>query len=247
MRALLRPALDRIGFNPRPGEANRQARLRQHLVQTLALHAGDRDILSRAARLGRAWIGTDGRLHPEAVSPDLRDVCVAAPARTGDAALFDAVLTRLRATEVGSDRNALVLALAEFHQPELRERARALTLTPELRLFEKVAVLLIQGTDPEVWRDAWDFTVAHQDELAQALPESAIRYLPYAQSACTEADAATISRAFAGRADRVPAVAYDASKAEEIARICAAVRQKQAPVLEQALHARAGRRAASGG
>ena len=247
MRALLRPALQRIGLSPRPGETNRQARLRQHLVGTLALHAGDREVLSRAARLGRAWIGTDGHLHPEAVSPDLRDVCLAAAGRTGDAALFDAVLARLKATEEGSDRNALVLALSSFKQPELRQRARALTLTPELRLFEKVAVLVIQGTDPQLWRDAWDFTVEHQDELAKALPESAIRYLPYGQSACTEADAATISKSFAGRADRVPAVAYDASKAEEIARICAAVRQKQAPVLEQALQAPAGRRAASGG
>ena len=219
MRALLRPPLDRIGFAPRAGEPTRQARLRQSLVQTLALHAGDRQVLSRAARLGRAWIGTDGRLHPEAVSPDLRDACVAAAARTGDAALFDGVVARLRTTQVGTERNALVLALSEFRQPELRERARALTLTPELRLFEKVAVLLIQGMDPDRWRAAWDFTVAHQEELAQALPESAIRYLPYGQSACTPEDAAAITRAFAGRADRVPAVAYDASKAEEIARI----------------------------
>jgi alanyl aminopeptidase len=237
MRALLRPALERIGFSPRPGETNRQTRLRQRLFQTLALHAGDRDVLSRAARLGRAWIGTDGHLHPEAVSPDLRDICDAAAGRTGDAALFDAILARLKATEEGNDRNALVYALSSFRQPELRQRARALTLTSELRLFEKVAVLLIQGTDPRMWRDAWDFTVEHQDELAKALPESAIRYLPYGQSACTEADAATISKSFAGRADRVPAVAYDASKAEEIARICAAVRSRQAPVLEQALRA----------
>jgi alanyl aminopeptidase len=53
MRALLRPPLDRIGFAPRAGEPTRQARLRQSLVQTLALHAGDRQVLSRAAGLGR--------------------------------------------------------------------------------------------------------------------------------------------------------------------------------------------------
>jgi aminopeptidase N len=238
IRALLRPALDRLGFTPRSGESTRQARLRQHLVETLALHAGDRQILSRAAQLGRAWIGTDGRIHPEAVSPDLRDACVAAAARTGDLALFDTVLARLRTTEMGTERSALVRALAEFQQPELQERARALTLTPELRLFEKVALLVIQGRnpgDPDRWRGAWDFTVAHQDELAQMLPESAMRVLPYAQSACTEADAAAISPAFAGRADRVPAVAYDASKAEEIARLCAATRARQAPLLDQAL------------
>ncbi len=247
MRALLRPALQRIGFSPRPGETNRQTRLRQRLVGTLALHAGDPEVLSKAARLGRAWIGTDGHLHPEAVSPDLRDICVAAAGRTGDAGLFDAILARLKGTEEGNDRNALVLALSSFRQPELRQRARALTLTPELRLFEKVAVLLIQGTDPRMWRDAWDFTVEHQDELAKALPESAIRYLPYGQSACTEEDAATISKSFAGRADRVPAVAYDASKAEEIARICAAVRSRQAPALQQALRSRSARPPAPAG
>ena len=241
MRGLLRPALDRLGFTPRKGESTRQARLREKLVTTLALHAADRRVLSRAAQLGRAWIGTDGRLHPEAVSPDLRDACVAAAARIGDAALFETVLARLRTTELGTERDALVLSLAQFQQPELQERARALTLSPELRLFEKVSLLVIQGREPDRWRGAWDFVVAHQEELAQALPESAIRYLPYAQSACTDEDAATISRAFAGRADRVPAVAYDASKAEEIARLCAAARLRQGPLLDRALRQPSGR------
>jgi aminopeptidase N len=241
IRALLRPALDRVGFTPRPGESNRVARLRQLLVKTLALRANDQQILARAAKLGRAWIGTDGRLHPDAVSPDLRDACVGAAARTGDAALFDTVVARLEATEVGTERNALVYALSLFKQPELRARARELTLTPRLRLFEKVEVLIVQGNDPDRWRDAWDFTVAHQDELAKALPESAIRYLPYAQSACTDEEAAAIPKAFAGRADKVPAVAYDASKASEIARLCAAARARQAPVLQEALRAAPGR------
>ncbi|HZW89638.1 MAG TPA: hypothetical protein VFF12_11210, partial [Myxococcaceae bacterium] len=152
-----------------------------------------------------------------------------------------AIVARLKTTEVGTERQALVLALAEFQQPELQERARALTLTPDLRLFEKVTVLIVQGMNPDRWRGAWNFVVAHQDELAQALPESAIRYLPYAQSACTEEDAAAIPRAFAGRADRVPAVAYDASKAEEIARLCAVARLRQAPALDRALRQRPGR------
>jgi alanyl aminopeptidase len=241
MRGQLRPALDRLGFTPRKGESTRQARLRLHLLATLALHAADRGVLTRAAKLGRAWIGTDGRIHPEAVSPDLRDACLAAAARTGDGTLFDTIVARLKTTEVGTERQALILALAEFQQPELRERARALTLTPELRLFEKVALLVVQGSNPDHWRGAWDFVVAHQDELAKALPESAIRYLPYAQSACTEEDAAAIPRAFAGRADRVPAVAYDASKAEEIARLCAAARLRQAPALDRALRQGPGR------
>jgi hypothetical protein len=69
-----------------------------------------------------------------------------------------------------------------------------------------------------------------------------MRLLPYGQSACTAEDAAAISRAFAGRADRVPAVAYDASKAEEIARLCAAARVLQAPALARALRAQPARK-----
>jgi len=206
----------------------------------LAIDAGDPDVLARAARLGRAWLGTDGRLHPEAVSPDLRDVCLVAAGRTGDAALFDTVLARMRATEVGTDRYALIRALASFRQPELQARARELTLTPEFRLIEKVLVLVVQGSEPEHWRDAWDFTVAHQDELSQALPESMLRFLPHAQSACSDEDAAAIPRAFAGRADRLPAVGYDASKAAEIARLCGVARARQAPALARALAPREG-------
>jgi alanyl aminopeptidase len=128
MRALLRPALQRIGFSPRPGETNRQARLRQHLVGTLALHAGDQ----RGPLAGRAsGPGLDRHRRPSPPGggePDLRDVCLAAAGRTGDAALFDRGPGAAQGRrEDGTDRNALVLALSSFRQPELRQRARALT------------------------------------------------------------------------------------------------------------------------
>ena len=109
------------------------------------------------------------------MSPDLRDACVGAAARSGDRRCSTPWWPGSGERRSGTERNALVYALAQFQQPELRARARALTLTPELRLFEKIEVLLVQGADPDRWRDTWDFTVAHQDELAQMLPESAMR------------------------------------------------------------------------
>jgi alanyl aminopeptidase len=240
MRTLLRPALERIGWTARPGEASRVTRFRPQLIKTLALEAQDRQVLARAAQLGRRWLGTDGRLHPEAVSPDLRDVAAAAAARLGDAQLFETVLARLRASEDGHVRGALVSALASFQDPRLAARAREETLSPEMRVWDRYGLLFTQGVNPVQWKAEWQWTLAHQDALVTLLPENAARDLPAMQSICSQDGSTALEGAFGAKARAVPGLQYQLTKSMEVIRVCAAVRAAQAPNLAAALSRRGG-------
>ena len=241
MRTLLRPPLERIGWTVRPGEAPRVTRFRPQLIKVLALEAQDGQVLARAAQLGRRWLGTDGRLHPEAVSPDLRDVAAAAAGRLGDAQLFETVLTRLRASEDGHIRLALVSALANFQDPQLAARAREETLSPQMRVWDRYGLLFTQGLNPEQWKAAWRWTLAHQDALVTLLPENAARDLPAMQSICSPEGSAALQTAFGEKAKAVPGLEYQVRKSVEVARVCAAGRAAQAPNLAAALGRRGGK------
>jgi aminopeptidase N len=235
MRTLLRPVLARIGWTPRPDEPSRLTRFRPRLIGILALEAQAPQVLDRAAALGRRWLGTDGHLHPEAVSPELREVAAAAAARRGDARLFETVLDRLRSTEDGTLRGTLAGALGSFQDPKLAERARQATLQPQMRVWERIGVLFGQGSTPELWRAEWEWTRAHQDALVKLLPENAARELPGAQMACTEEEAASLETAFGPNARSVPGLQYQLAKSLEVARVCAAVRSVQGPSLASTL------------
>jgi cytosol alanyl aminopeptidase len=240
MRTLLRPALDRIGWTARPGEPSRVTRFRPQLIKTLALDAHDPQVLARAAQLGRRWLGTDGRLHPEAVSPDLRDVAAAAAGRQGDAKLFETVLARLRASEDGHVRGALVGALASFQDPRLSERAREETLSPGMRVWDRYGLLFSQGVAPEQWKAEWQWTLAHQDALVTLLPENAARDLPAMQSSCSQEGSTALEGAFGAKARSVSGLDYQLRKSMEVTRVCAAVRAAQAPNVAAALTRRGG-------
>src|SRR5215813_7961694 len=116
-QARLRPLLTELGWSARPGETARLRVLRAKLIGLLAVDAGDPEVLAHAARLAKDWLGTDGVLHPEALDPDLREVAMVAAARTGDAALFDLILERFRASSYPSVQGALARGLGAFLQP----------------------------------------------------------------------------------------------------------------------------------
>ena len=229
MTARFQPALARLGWSGRRDESPLVAELRSDVIQFLALDAGDSEVLSRAARLGRAWVGQDGRLHPEAVSPDLRDVSVRAAGRAGGKSEFDAMEARLLASDESTVRLALAGGLGSFLQPELAERARTLVLSTKLRLWERFRILFFQAYTPELRTGLTDWLVAHQEPLGASMAESDVQLLPELLTWCAESDAARVNADFAPLARTYPSLPFQLRKAEERVRLCAASRAVQAP------------------
>ncbi|MGZ6134836.1 MAG: M1 family aminopeptidase, partial [Myxococcaceae bacterium] len=235
MRASARPLMDRLGWVARAGESPRISGLRSDAVRFLALDAGDPQVLARAAALGRSWLGTDGQIHPDAVSPDLRDVAVRAAGRAGDQATFDLMEARLLAAEDGTTRTAIARALGAFLQPELAERARALALTTRLRNHERGALLFTQARTPELRAGVGAWVIQHQEQLAAVLSESGQQFIPALVLRCSEQEGAQLGQELAPLARIAPTVPFEIRKMEEWARVCGATRAVQAPALAEFL------------
>ena len=229
MTSEFRPALARLGWAPGRGESPRVAQLRSDVIGFLALDAADPEVLARAARLGRGWVGQDGHVHPDAVSPDLRDVAVRAAARAGGKSEFDAMEARLLASDEATVRLALAGGLGSFLQPALAERARALVLSSKLRLWERFRILSAQAYTPELNSGVMEWLVASQEPLGASMAEADVQILPSLLTWCSESDAARVNTAFAPLARTYPSLPFQLRKAEERVRLCGAARAVQAP------------------
>jgi alanyl aminopeptidase len=206
--------------------------LRAEVVELLALEAADPEVLAQAAELGRAWLGTDGRVHPEAVASDLRDTAARAAARAGDAATFETFWTRLQSADDAATRDTLVGALASFLQPDLVARARALLLGPELRSVERQKMLQVAAKTPELRADLARWMIEHPEALAARFAEVGQQELPRSLVGCSPEEARAIGDGFEPLVRSVPSMRFQLRKAEERARVCGAVREVQAPAME---------------
>jgi cytosol alanyl aminopeptidase len=227
MRKLYGPVLARVGWTPRPGEPGRQTQFRAWLVRYLAMEANDRTVLNRAAALGRAYLGTDGRLHPEAVNQDLVGVALEAAGRTGDAALFQTLLQRLKAADDSNVRENLLVGLGQFRDPALAEQARMLAMQEGLRVNERGYVLTAQTVTLEQRPGAWSWLKANVDQYAPRMPDTYVQFLAYAQAGCGEADAKDLQDGLGPHIARYAGATYTLKKAVEKTRLCGALADRQ--------------------
>ena len=223
LRSLYGPVLGRIGWQSRPGEPERVRIFRPWLIDTLAFSAGDSAVLGRAATLGTAYLGTDGRLHPEAVDGNLVEVALRAAGRLGSPRRFETMLQRLWATEDSNVRRVLLGGLSQFTEPGLAERARALALDDRLRVNERLDVLRGQTAEPDLRPAAWAWVKAHLGELVHRVPETYVQFLAYGQRGCGEADAEELERSLGSELEAHAGAGYTLAKAAEATRVCGAL------------------------
>jgi alanyl aminopeptidase len=223
LRSLYAPVLARIGWKSRPGEPERMRIFRPWLIDMLAFSARDSAVLTRAAALGTAYLGTDSRLHPEAVEANLVEVALRAAGRLGSPQRFETMLQRLWAAEDSNVRQALLGGLSQFTEPGLGERARALALDDRLRVNERGDVLHAQVAEPDLRPAAWEWVKTHLGEFAHRLPETYVQFLAFAQRGCGEADAEDLERSLGPEMEAHAGARYTLAKAAEATRVCGAL------------------------
>ena len=227
-QSLYGPVLARLGWEPKHGEPARIQDFRGRLVSFLAVSAGAADVLLRAGELARAYLGSDGTLHPDLVDANLVTPVLAAAAVLGDAALFDVMVDRVEKSGASAVRLRLLAGLGSFRAPALAERARSLTLDPRLHVDERWVILLWQLRRPETHSGAFRWIGAHISELTSALPAYHLGGVIEEAEGCSAADAAALE-ALAGPVASVAGAGYSVRKAAEATRRCTARVAAQRP------------------
>jgi alanyl aminopeptidase len=220
-----------LGWDPPKKDASPEAAvLRQRLLGFLAGTGRDPAVRREAKKRGLAYlgIGGDGKLHPEAVDPELTGLALSVAAEDGDAALFDGILDRLAKSEDQVIRGRLLGALGSFRAPDLAARARDLVLDPRVRVGETLSTVWQQLGDPRTRDAAWAWFSTHLDEVITKVSPARGGFLPYVgNSYCDEKHLAELDALFATRVNKLDGGPRILQSVEESIRLCIARRTAQ--------------------
>jgi aminopeptidase N len=157
VRDFARPRFAKLGWNEAAGETTEDRELRALLAGALA-RAGDEQAIAEArARFARYLA------DPAAVSPSMVNFVTGIAGRYADQATWDAMVKRALASTNDEERNRLNRALASVQDPALSARTLQMALSPELP--PHLSVNIVPGVAREHLGQAWEFAVAHRDEL----------------------------------------------------------------------------------
>ncbi|HEU5462984.1 MAG TPA: M1 family metallopeptidase [Candidatus Binatia bacterium] len=168
-RALLTPAVERLGWSARAGESELDSQLRGDLIGALGAVAQDADCQRRARELFAEYESA-----PEKINRNLVPALIAIVAHTGSITDYEKFYNRFKTAATPQDETRYLFALANFPVPELIDRTLQLTLSGEVRTQN--APYLMRGVllNRRARRRAWEFLKAHWDAMVRHYPDNAI-------------------------------------------------------------------------
>jgi aminopeptidase N len=217
VKRVFRPALDRIGIEPKPGDSDDVNSLRGTLMQILS---SDPDVQQRARALAQRYLDQPASVPPTLVPPLLQ-----AAAAGGDAALYDRYLAKMNASiATPEEYYRFFNTLAAFSDPALRQRTLAFALKDARSQDTPVLLGQMLGADAET---AWTFIKANWPAVVAKV--GTFQGIPYIVNSlsgrCSTESSAEIKGFF--DAHPVPEAARGLQQAYERIASCVAVKERQ--------------------
>jgi aminopeptidase N len=219
VRTLVRPAMDRLGWDPRPGERELDRELRGDLIRTLGILGDDPEtqaMAREAEALSRSGGGVDASVAAAAVE-------VTAFAGGDDA--FEAFRARMHDAPTPQEQDRYRGALARFRDPALMERLLALTVSDEVRPQDAPFLLSRAEANRDLGAIAWHYVRDHWDELLPRFAASNVLHLAVGARTLTDPELVAEVQAFFAVHD-IPQNHRSLVQAMERQRVMAAVRER---------------------
>ncbi len=156
----MRPAFERLGWEPKPGEPADDARWRDRVIGALG-HYGDPAVIAEAGARFETFLK-----HPESLSPDLRPAVLKIVGRYSDKPVYDRLHELARNARGTEERQLYYGALAAALNPDLARATLAISLTDET-VPQEATELVVQVADAGEHPDhgTWEFARRHLKEL----------------------------------------------------------------------------------
>ncbi|MFT3840651.1 MAG: M1 family metallopeptidase [Myxococcaceae bacterium] len=224
---LLRARLAKLGWKPAPKETPDRLRLRTRLVGVLALEMKDPQTLDQASKLGHAYVGTDGKFHPEVVSPDLAGAVMAAAVKA-DPKVYATLIDRMGTLEDGEMRFRILAAIGAAEDPAVSDQVIALWKDPKLRTSELAYPYYIHMQEPRMRDRVWK---AFQNDFEGLMPKLEPMFrgnIPIiAAGFCDEEHAKDVEQFFKSHLDKFPEIKRPMDHTLEQIQNCIALKQTQ--------------------
>jgi aminopeptidase N len=170
-RRVLRPYLDRVGWEPHADEPSNDALMRATLITSLGA-LGDEAVIAEAQRRVRL-----AQSDPAALPAAIRSAVLGVYAQNASLEDYEALLDQIRQAGDFVEQRRLWLRLASAKDNSLAERTLQMLLTDEAPRQLRPQVLQgVAGAHPRL---AWDFLVQHRQEIEDLLdPLQRLEYPP---------------------------------------------------------------------
>jgi aminopeptidase N len=216
VKRVFRPALDRIGIEPKPGDSDDVNSLRATLMQMLG---SDPDVQQRARALALRYLD-----QPSSVPPTLVSTVLQVAAAGGDAALYDRYFAKMQASMATPEEYYRFFnALAAFPDPALRDRTLRFALEQSRSQDAPLLFGQLLGVDTD---RAWDFVKANWPTLTARLGTfQGIPSIVTSLGGCSAERSTELKKFFDDHP--VPEAARALAQAQERIAACVAVRARQ--------------------
>jgi puromycin-sensitive aminopeptidase len=227
VRSLVRPALDRVGWEPREGERDLDRPLRGALIASLGVLGADPNAVALARE-----IESEAR-RGDAVDASLASAAVAVLAASGSAEDYASFLRARDEAATPQEELRYLYALPDFRDAALVERTVAMALTDQIRPQNAPGVLARAIANREHGERAWASVKERWAEIERRLAPSTLVYVTegvrFLTTAELVADAGTF---FAGHP--IPQSALQLQQALERQRVNAKLGRRVADELAEA-------------
>ncbi len=233
IRQTFGPAFAALGATPKPGDTDQILSRRATLLTLVGVSGGDAAAQAEARALAERYF-VDRNAVPGSLVPTVLRIA----ALSGDAALYDRYLQRMKAAENDPDEHLrLLYALTAFPGQALAERNLALAVSDEIRSQDVTTLVAGVLGRTETRPAAWAYFTKNWSRFASKLdPYQGMPGTVGSLGAfCSAAEAAMVKNFFA--ANPVPSSARTLARALERIETCAAVQQRQQGALTRWLDA----------
>jgi puromycin-sensitive aminopeptidase len=228
IRALVGPALERLGWDGRPSDTDRDRELRGALIGALATLGDDADAQARVALLFDRY-----RNDPTSVDANVAAGVVRAMAVHAGAAQLDDIIEGFRKGATPQEEQRYLYALAEVRDPALMSRVLELAMT-EVRTQNAPFLVGACIANRDNGALAWQVVQDRWDEMNERFPSNSIVRMLHGVRAVTDPALAADIEAFLAE-HPVPQAKQTLLQHLERLQVSVALRQREAGRLAAAL------------
>ena len=226
------PRMQQLGYVRKAGETDDDALLRSSLASFLALDVKVPTVRAALLAQGDAVLKrtADGRLDVAAGNPDLLGDALGVAVQERGESVVAELIAQLPQTTDARVRNAILFGLSATEDPALAEQVRNFALDRQVKVGE-MAMLLSGSRETPAQRDAaWQWSVAHYDQIVQRTGSFAGGRLPglMGGGGCAPGEVDRLQAFFQPRLKDVTGAARGLAQTSESIQLCSALKSKQA-------------------
>jgi hypothetical protein len=226
LRRTIGPVLERVGYQPKPGESQPLTNLRPRLLTLLANVGKDPAAIAFAKEQSAKYMQDPASVHPTLVS----SVLGISAFNGGDEAMFDEYRKRFEAATIPAERNRYLGVLGALRGDKVRDEAFAYVLGDKLRPNEIFTIPFSHFDTEEERAFTFEWILKNFDALAKRIPPQFLGGMPGIAGGCDESRLARTREFFSGER-KIEGMERSMARTEEQVKECVAFRAREADTI----------------